>query len=408
MKILMLTPYLPYPLLSGGQIRTYNLLKNLAGKHEITLFSFIREKRETGEIGELLKYCRHVKVIQRRKAWDWKNIILAAFTPFPFLVSIYLSLSLRRLIKKELAENNYDLIHAETFYVMPNLPKTKVPILLVEQTIEYLVYQNFVKNFKFLPVKPLLYFDVAKIQLWEKYYWRQAARLVTMSEEDKRIVEKSLKQGQVDIVANGVDFQFFNQTKVKRPTPPTVLFVGNFKWLPNKDAALYLTKEIWPQIKKRIPKAKLWIVGKNPTPEIKKLADEDIKVDEGVEDIRNAFAKASVLLAPIRNGRGTKYKVLEAMATGLPVVTTPLGIEGIEAKEGQEVLIAEESQALANQAISLLKDKSFGEKMARKAKIMVRKKYNWQIISNQLDRIYRRLPVLCQKATPGVDNIRND
>lgn len=396
MKILMLTPYLPYPLLSGGQIRTYNLLKNLAPKHEITLFSFIREKREIEYVSELLKYCRAVKTIQRRKAWDWKNIVLAAFTPYPFLVSIYLSLSLKRLISQELAKNKYDLIHAETFYVMPNLPKTKVPILLVEQTIEYLVYQNFVKNFNFLPLKPLLYFDVAKIQLWEKYYWRKAARLATMSEEDKRIVKKSLHGSQVDIVANGVDFQFFNETIIKKPDKPTVLFVGNFKWLPNKDAALFLTKEIWPIIKRRIPQARLWIVGKNPTPEIKALTKDDIKIDEKIEDIRDAFGQASVLLAPIRNGRGTKYKVLEAMATGLPVVTTPLGIEGIEGKEGKEVLVAEGAEGLAKQTIKLLENQTLGENIAKKARSLVKEKYNWQIISRQLDKIYRALPVLYQ------------
>ncbi len=391
MKILMLTPYLPYPLLSGGQIRTYNLLKNLAFKHEITLFSFIREAKELAEIKELKKYCQEVKVIQRRKAWDWKNILLAAFTPYPFLVSIYISLSLRSLIKQELTTKKYDLIHAETFYVMPNLPKTQLPILLVEQTIEYLVYQNFVSNLNFWPIKPLLYFDVAKIQFWEKYYWRKAARLATMSELDKKIVEESVKKTPVDVVANGVDFSFFNQIKIKKRKEPTVLFVGNFKWLPNKDAALFLVKEVWPLIKTQMPLAKLWIVGKNPSREIKSLGTKDIKIDEQIEDIREAFGSASVLLAPIRNGRGTKYKVLEAMATGLPVVTTPLGIEGIEAKAGNEVLVGKEPAILAKQTVKLLKNKELGERIAKKAKKLVKEKYNWKKISQDLDKIYQEL-----------------
>jgi len=391
MKILMLTPYLPYPLLSGGQIRTYNLLKNLADRHEISLLSFIREDNEKEYVNELLKYCRDVKVIVRRKAWDWRNIALSGLTPYPFLVSIYLSLSLKKLIKKELSCQKYDLIHAETFYVMPNLPKTNLPILLVEQTIEYLVYQNFVENFNFFPVKPFLYFDVAKIQYWEKYYWKQAARLATMSTEDKKIVEQSVKNTKVDIVANGVDVDFFEATKIYKPTRPSILFVGNFKWLPNKDAACFLAKKVWPIIKKKLPDANLWIVGKNPTEEIKNLAGRDVKIDEKIEDIREAFGKASVLLAPIRNGRGTKYKVLEAMATGLPVVTTRLGIEGIEAKDRQEVLFAETSQDLADKTILLLKSKTLGQKIAKKAKKLVAEKYNWKIISANLDKIYQDL-----------------
>ena len=391
MKILMITPYLPYPLLSGGQIRTYNLLKNLAGKHEITLFSFIREKKEKKHIKELLKYCRNVKVIQRRKAWDWRNVFLAGLTGYPFLVSIYLSITLKKLIKKELETNNYDLIHAETFYVMPNLPETNLPVLLVEQTIEYLVYQNFVRNFKFFPIKPLLYFDVAKIKIWEKHYWKKAARLAAMSEEDKKIIQRHLKNIKTDIVANGVDIGYFNKAKIQKPARPTLLFVGNFKWLPNKDAARFLVEKMWPVIKKKVPNAVLWIVGKNPTENIKRLAGKDVKIDEFVKDIRNAFGKASVLVAPIRNGRGTKYKVLEAMAVGLPVVTTPLGIEGIDAISGREVLTAKSAGGLTRLTIDLLLKPSLGKKIARKAKKLVDIRYNWETISNDLDRIYKEL-----------------
>ncbi len=387
----MLTPYFPYPLLSGGQIRTYNLLKNLSLKHEITLFSFIREEKEKKHIKELLRYCKKVEVIQRRRAWSWKNLALAGFTPYPFLVAIYLSLSLKGLIKKELARNNYDLIHAETFYVMPNLPETNLPILLVEQTIESLVYENFVHNFKFWPLKPLLFLDVLKIQFWEKHYWKKAARLATMSVEDKKIVEKTLKGVKVDVVANGVDSDFFNATKVKKPSKPAVLFVGNFKWLPNKDAACFLARKIWPLIKRKLSHAQLWIVGKNPTKEIKSLSGPDIKVDESLEDIREAFGGASVLLAPIRNGRGTKYKVLEAMATGLPVVTTPLGIEGIDVVNEKEVLIAKSAERLAKQALRLLSSPLLGRKIAKKAKKLVQEKYNWEIISSHLDKIYQEL-----------------
>jgi len=146
MKILMITPYLPYPLVSGGQIRTYNLLKNLAPKHQITLASFIREDAERKYLNELMPFCRKIIIFKRRKAWSPVNIILAGITPFPFLVSIYFDISVRSKIKRELESENYDLIHAETFYVMPNIPQTKIPIFLVEQVIEYLVYQSFVKG----------------------------------------------------------------------------------------------------------------------------------------------------------------------------------------------------------------------------------------------------------------------
>lgn len=392
MKILMITPYLPYPLLSGGQIRSYNLLKNLSKKHKITLFSFIRDDSEMNYIEELTKYCKLVKVFKRRKAWDIKNILLAAFTPYPFLVSIYFSLSLRKAIEKELNRGDYDLIHAETFYVMPNIQTTKIPTLLVEQTIEYLVYQNFVDNLKIFPIKPLLYFDVMKIRVWEKHYWRRATSLVAMSEEDKEIMGQAVPKKSIDIVANGVDIGFFTKTKKIKPKRPTVLFVGNFKWLPNKDAAKFLTYDIWPKIKKKIANAKLWIVGQNPTAEILSLAKQkDVLVEGSIKDIRDAFGKASVLLAPIRNGRGTKYKVLEAMATKLPVVSTPLGVDGIDAQDNKEVFIAEGCQDLAEKTINVLKDEELGDNIAINAYQLIKNKYNWKLIALNLDKVYRKL-----------------
>jgi glycosyltransferase involved in cell wall biosynthesis len=393
MKILMLTPYLPYPLLSGGQIRSYNLLKNLKDKHDITLFSFIRSREEEQWVGELSKYCSQVKVFKRRPAWDPKNIILSGLSPFPFLVAIYFSLSVRRAIAQELNLHRYDLIHAETFYVMPNLPfHISLPTLLVEQTIEYMVYQNFVDNVAFPPFRPLLHLDVLKIKFWEKYYWKRATRLAAMSEEDRTIMGKSVRGKHIDVVANGIDVRFFNQTKKKKSAQPTVLFVGNFKWLPNKDAAVFLAQEIWPLIKKEIPQAKLWIVGTNPTKEINRLQELPGVIVEGeIADIRTAFGQANVLLAPIRNGRGTKYKVLEAMATQLPVVTTPLGTEGINIIPGQHALVATSATDLANQTIQLLRNKRQGRKLAREAKKLITKHYNWKKISADLDKIYQKL-----------------
>src|SRR3990167_2123235 len=298
MKILMITPYLPYPLVSGGQIRTYNLLKNLAHKHQITLASFIRSEQEKEYLKELEPFCQKVILFNRRKAWSPINIILSTITPFPFLVSIYFDISVRKKIKEELEKENYNLIHAETFYVMPNIPQTKVPIFLV---------------------------------------------------------------------------------------------VGQFKWLPNRDATKFLVKEIWPTIKEKIATSKLWIVGRNPPDDIKNFASADVRVDGDVEDIRLAYLTSDVLLAPIRNGRGTKYKILEAMATKTPIVGTKLAIEGINATNGKQALVAQTAEGLAANTIKVLKDQKLGESLANHAYELVKKDYNWGKISDRLDKVYKEV-----------------
>ena len=139
----MLTPYLPFPLLSGGQIRTYNLLKNLSKKHDITLFALIKEESERKHIAELEKYCKKVMLFMRsEKPFTRRNISTTGFPAFPFLVIRNLADEVREAVQGELLSQKYDRIQSETFYMMPNIPETAIPVLLVEQTIEYLGYQS--------------------------------------------------------------------------------------------------------------------------------------------------------------------------------------------------------------------------------------------------------------------------
>ncbi len=396
MKILMLTPYLPYPLVSGGQTRTYNLLKILGKKHDITLYSFIRKDSEKQYLPELTKLGIQVEVFKRRPAWQLSNILLAGFSWYPFLVSIYLSRSLRKKIHKELSENHYDVLHAEPFYVVPNLPKTDVPLLLVDQTIEFRVYQHFVDKFKYWFLKPLLYFDVSKMKYWESFYWRQAARVIAMSEEDKQIMESIVPGITVDIVPNGVDADYFNSQKIKElkisrsEKEPVFLYVGNCAWLQNREAIDVLYKQVWPLIVKQIPSAKLWIIGKSADQFFKHLRSDNVRVEE-IDDIRKAYFGASVLVAPIYGSGGTRYKNFEAFAAGLPIVTTSIGIGGTDAVDGQDVIIRDTPEELANMAVQLVGDKKLYQKIAENGQKLVREKYDWQSIADKLSDIYEEL-----------------
>lgn len=395
MKILMLTPYLPWPLHSGGQIRTYNLLKNLAKKHEISLFSFIRDESERNYVQKLEPFCKKVILFKRTKSpWAIRNILLSLFTPYPFLVSIYLSRRAKKRLTQELNNGKYDIIHAETFYVMPNIPDTAIPTLLVEQTIEYLGYQTYTEQTNKFFLKPLLYLDVFKLKYWEKYFWQKADHLVTMSDEDKKWIKKLVPSAKTSVVANGIDIDFFEKTPISRPKIPTVLFVGNYKWLPNVDAACHLVNDIWPLILQGISNAKLRIVGRDPTSVIKLLGKkEGVDVSGEVEDIRQALGSAHVMLTPIRNGRGTRYKILEAMAAGLPVVSTSLGIEGIKAQNNVHALTEDSVQGLVQATVKILTNQELAAKLANNAKKLVMKSFNWEKISSDLDQIYRSMSI---------------
>lgn len=392
MKILMLTPYLPFPLLTGGQTRSYNLIKRLSALgHQITLFCLVKSDNERQYVGELEKFCTDVKVFNRsEKPWTIKNILRTGLSFYPFLVVRNWAKGEREEIEKKLKNEKFDLIHAETFYVMPHLPNTSIPILLVEQTIEYLVYRHFADEFKLPLIKQLLYLDVMKMKYWERKFWGQAKRVVAMSDEDKQIMLSQSPNLSVDIVPNGVDLKFFNRRVKQRSTEPIILYLGNFTWLQNREAVKVLVDKIWPKIKSEIKGAKLWIIGKDAQRFFPNLSSKDIKIAE-VSDVREAYQQAWVLVAPIYGGGGTRYKNFEAFASGLPVVTTSIGIRGTKAEDGVEVIIRDDPFDIAHAVVELLNDKERYNKIVENAKKMVRAVYDWDPIAQKLSQIYENL-----------------
>lgn len=388
----MLTPYLPFPLLSGGQIRSYNLLKNLSQKHQITLVSLIKHESEKQYIRNISPFCKKVVVSKRpEKPWTIANILKTGFGKYPFLVVRNFSPQAKEAVIKELRDKRYDLIHAETFYVMPHIPQTEVPILMVEQTIEYLVYQHFVDTMRFLPMRILFSLDVYKIRHWEKYFWKQAKRVIAMSASDEKVMQTQVPRLHVSIVPNGVDQDFFTFQKKVIRVNPKVLFIGNFKWLQNREAVTKLVQEIWPKITSKLPRVTLLIVGKYPTREILDFKSSNIEVKEDIEDIRSAYTEANLLLAPIYGPGGTRYKILEAMACGLPVVTTPYGIEGLGVTDGKEGIICKTSDELASATVDVLTNPDLYSRLANTANRLVRNLYNWEKIGQKLDSIYEEV-----------------
>lgn len=392
MKILMLTPYLPYPLLTGGQTRSFNLIKRLSSLgYEITLFSLVKSGDERKYVGQLEKFCKEVQVFSRsEKPWTVLNILKTGFSFYPFLVIRNWAKGEKSAIAEKLNTKKFDLIHAETFYVMPHIPQTKIPILLVEQTIEYLVYSHYAESYPNLGLKPFLYFDVLKMKYWEKKFWAQANKVVAMSEEDKKIMLSQSPNLRVDIVPNGVDSEFFGKSIVERSKTPIVLYLGNFTWLQNREAVKVLVEKVWPRLKSDVPSTELWIIGKDAQKFFPNLSTDNIRVKE-VSDIREVYQRASVLVAPIYGGGGTRYKNFEAFASGLPVVTTSIGIRGIDAKDGVQVIIRDEPDQIAKAAALLLSNSVLAKRIADNAKKLVKNKFDWDPIARNLSRIYEQL-----------------
>lgn len=393
MKILMLTPYLPYPTNSGGQIRSNNLIKHLSKKHEITLCSLIKHEDDKKFIKFLEPYCKKIYVFKRpEKPWSLGNILRTGFSSRPFLVVRNYSPSEKESLPKIIKEGDFDIIHAETFYVGPHIPQTNIPVVLVDQTIEYQVYQHYVSSFRWPFLRPLLYLDVLKIKYWESYYWKKATRVVAVSERDAQIMTETVLGLRVDVVPNGVGDDFTQDVPLH--FNKTLLFMGNYAWLQNSEAARILAKEVFPKIREQIPDAKLIIAGQF-TEKISDLSAENIKIKNiAVDDIKSVqyyFRTSGVLVTPLYGPGGTRLKILSAMSSRLPVVTTKVGITGINAASGKEVLQGEKPEDLARLTVDILNDKKMYESIADNARKFVEENFFYEAIAQKLDEIYHEV-----------------
>jgi len=387
MKILMIASYLPFPLYSGGSIRLYNLIKNLSQIHDITLICEKRKNQTEEDINEVKRICKKVITVDRGSQWSPKNILNAGFSTHSFLVVGHTHLQMQQIIRDELVREKYDLIHVETFYVYQNLPRVFTPVVLVEHNVEYLVYTRYAKTAKAF-LKPLLYADIFKLKKEEEGTWEKANKLVAVSYIERKLMQRE----DVEVVPNGVDINSFKFRKFpKEDEEKRILFIGDFKWMQNKDALETILKDIWSEVEERAndPDLKLWVVGKNIPQGLKDLnKSKNVIFDEDNKDLTSEiYQKAYVLLAPLRIAGGTSYKILEAMASGVGVVTTNLGIEGLEAKNNVDVLAGEIYQ-LPEMVLELLHDRSLYKKLILNARKLAEKNYDWKMISEKLNDVY--------------------
>lgn len=394
MKILMLTPYLPYPPASGGQIRTLNLLKYLSSKNKVTLVSLYKNTAEKKYSTYLTSFCDKVYACKRaEKPWQINILLKAIFTLSPLLIVRNFSQEATTLLQELIKKEKYDVIHAETFYIMPHIPKTNIPILLVEQTIEYQVYQHFVSNLPWF-TRPLFLVDIIKLKFWERFYWKKADIVATVSEADQKLIKKIEPKINPVIIPNCAgDEMVADRLEPKKIDSPILLFQGNFFWLQNLEAAEYLITRLAPLLAKKIPHCQIIIAGQK-TERIKNkginLKLVEVKPDKtGV--VKKLYQEATLFIAPIYGPGGTRLKILAAMASGLPVISTQTGVEGLAVEDNKHVLIADSPKEFIEKIKKILDDKKLYEKVRSNAFLLVKEKYSWKSITKLLEAVYQKI-----------------
>lgn len=386
MKILFVSAVFPYPLRSGGQVRMYQLLKRLSKRHEITLASYIRKPEERQYV-EKLPFIRNVHTIMRGNAWQPKYVFSSLIADYPFLYATYNSSKMRALVNS--LAMTHDIIHAEPGYVWLSLPSSNVPVVVSEHNIEHDVYARYAEHSPFVLARPVMRWDVQKMDFWERRIWRSARCVTAASESDAAYMRQVVDGSKVTVVPNGVDVAEFSYKSRSVSASPVFLYVGTFSWIQNVDAVEYLLKTMWPVIIHAYPKATLRIVGDHPPSHLKSMTVKGVTWISAVPDIRNEYYEADILLAPIRVGGGTKYKILESMATGLPVITTKHGAQGLDVTDRREIWIAQTPGEVLKAVGEIVTGRG-RETILASARKKVERSYNWDEIAKTLEAVWKK------------------
>lgn len=440
MKILFLTPQLPNPPHKGTTIRNFNLIKQLSRNHEIHLLSFIRSEEEMPWCEELRKYCRSVETVIAPPHSMARRLLAFFLTPLPDMAVRLPSKEFSERLEAILERENFDLVQVEGIEMAHfglaikgyDLASTMVAaagihsgvltgaglssskLVFDDHNAEYVLQERAFETDRRYPSRwtKALYSFVQKRRLrrYEAAVCRAADHVIAVSQHDKQALQSMLPELAVTVVPNGVDSTFFTPlspadryaappSRIKHLAP--LVFTGTLDFRPNIDAVTWFCQEVLPLIKKEIFHIHLYIVGKSPTREVKRLGeDAAVTVTGYVADVRPYVAQAKVYVVPIRMGAGTKLKVLEAMAMGVPVVSTTLGAEGINVTPDQEILVADDAAGFAAKVVALMNDLPLRTRMSQQGRALMETRYDWQVIVPQLELAYQAMMAPAQ-AAPG-------
>jgi polysaccharide biosynthesis protein PslH len=384
-KVLFLTGHLPYPAISGGRLREFELLRRLAMDYEIHLRVVSKTYPEDSvNRGLLLDYCASVEVY----AAEAGRAECAQ-------VAAHRSRGLRKSVVRALAHARCDLIHSESFYMAQHVPAAcRVPLLIVAQNVEHLLWrQRWEKEHDRVRAREH-YLEWCRTQDAEVRAWRRADLCAAVSEEDRLEIEGLLGAPGVRLVPCGWDHVSQNGSRPLRVNvggDPFLVFVGNFAYGPSADGAEFLCDEILARVVEKLPGTRLALVGNDPTGRASRLASDRVLVTGRVPDVAPWLKAADLIVSPLRVGGGMKMKVLEALALGKPLVTTSIGVQGLGADARRAIRVRDGAGSFAAEVVALAKDRAARASLGRAARAFVGELPTWDDAAAALSQCYSEL-----------------
>ncbi len=403
MKVLWISQNIPYPPKTGVLQRNYNLLREVAKHADIHLLAIFKENVIPVDYDveeatrELLKFCKQLEIVRLPIESSALALYGLAFTSLftrdPLSINWAKSKIMAQQLQAMLNQTDFDVIHFDTISlavykdVVGDIPKVlnhhNIESHLLQRRT--LVEQNPLKRFYFS-------LEGKKLEQFETRTCPQFDMNFTVSELDKDRLLEFAPGTKADVIANGVDIEYFSPQAVETK-PGSVIMVSGMNWYPNRDAVLYMYEEIWPKLCEVYPDISWVVVGASPPKQLLDLAEQDkrVTVTGFVDDVRPYLAEAEIYLCPMRDGGGTRLKILDALSMGKPIVSTTMGVEGIAVTPEKNVLTADTPDEFVKQIGRLRDDPALRQQIGQAGRQFVIDTYSWEIIGKKLANIYQSL-----------------
>ena len=407
MRILWVKAGKLLPINTGGRIRSYHILRHLADRHDVTVFSYYQGRQDQGYDEALNRHFSDTVCIATGAPGNGSPRLLRALhylskvcRASPYAVSQFDSKRVRLALRDYLQSRRFDVAVCDFLAASLHFPdRAHIPTVLFQHNVEAVLWQRQSRVVGTSLIARLAFsVEAAKMKRYEPRAIEKFDHVVAVSDSDRRRMG-GVSDQRITVVPTGVDVEKFAGKKMEVVSDPVVVFTGTMDWEANVDGIEFFCHEIWPMILAVIAHAKLLIVGREPGPRVKRLASGSVKVTGTVPSILEYLERAAVVIVPLRIGGGTRLKIYEAMAMGKAVVSTSIGAEGLDVHPDQDIVLSDEPSEFANRVIQLLQDENLRLRYGQEA-VKTVSRYDWSVIARRFEE------VLAKTAELGASEVR--
>jgi sugar transferase (PEP-CTERM/EpsH1 system associated) len=384
LRVLFVAKRFPYPADTGGKIRTARLLEQLSQRLDITLVSNVEHPKDDPHLSDVHKLCARFEPVSWQETVKgslqfYAQLLQRLGSRYPASVAGDYSPPFAERIRACLARDRYDLLVCD--FVQPSInlaDDIDIPVLLFQHNVESMIFERHARTAAGAPLRWFWRSQWRKMERFEREACQRFAGVVAVSETDRALFAARFGARRTFAIPTAVDADYF------RPSTGPVLdgrlvFTGSMDWLPNEDAVLFFVDEILPRITSRVPEASLAVVGRRPSPRLRRrlAARPEVTITGRVDDVRPHLERAAVFVIPLRIGGGTRIKAYEAMAMAKPVVSTRVGVEGLPVQDGEHLVLADRPEDFADAVLRLLQQPERGRRLGQAARSFVEGSCRW-------------------------------